>query len=103
MISTTSLQDTILSQLVYDEPPEIGGRELRDKLNNRWRAARWWRRWWNHVSVAKFYLTMSQLEDAGLVCGWYEPEEIDGHVVKLRWYRCRRQAVAHLWRGGNGR
>ena len=87
MITPTELQTKILAVLTYDLPFEITGQHLRKHLNDRWKGARWWRRWWHHVSTAKFYLTMAQLEDAGMVRGRYRPEEFEGHIIKVRWYR----------------
>lgn len=34
-----------------------------------------------------FYQMMARLEDAGLVNGWYQQKEIDGQIVKERWYK----------------
>ena len=56
----------------------LSGQELRAKL------------WTHHdrmISLVSFYHRMAQLEDAGLVTGWYEAETIDGYAVRQRWYK----------------
>ena len=39
------------------------------------------------LGLVRFYYWMAQLEDAGVIEGWYQTEVIDGQSVRQRWYR----------------
>ncbi len=38
-------------------------------------------------SLAAFYWIMERMEDADLVSGWYETENVQGNAIITRWYR----------------
>jgi DNA-binding PadR family transcriptional regulator len=56
---------------------ERSGRSVRQSLAARGTA----------LSLATFYLLMSQMEDAGLVTSWDVDKIVDGISIKERWYR----------------
>lgn len=49
-------------------------------------------------SAPAFYQLMARLEEAKLVKGWYEREEIDGLIVRQRWYKVTASGV-RAWNG----
>ena len=56
----------------------MSGRDLRSML---------WTRRRDHVWMPSFYRLMADLEDAGVVHGWYASETIDGQSLRQRWYK----------------
>ena len=56
----------------------MSGRDLRDSL---------WKPRALTMGLVNFYHRMAQLEDAGVIEGWYQTEVIDGQSVRQRWYR----------------
>ena len=91
IMARTKLQNEILGQLAMWG--EMSGHRLREKLNeHRILGVPWWLRWWRHVRLGKFIVEMTQLENAGLILGWYVTDEVFGH--ELRWYCKRAEAFA---------
>lgn len=80
----TRLQFLILERLLDSE---CCGREIREHLKSEGHRS----------TAAAFYQTMSRVEEAGLVEGWYETRLVDGHAVKTRWYRATGMGEA-AWR-----
>jgi DNA-binding PadR family transcriptional regulator len=70
----THLQFQILAILMGQQ---LSGQSVRDELRSQG----------IRKSGPGFYQLMARLEDAGFVQGWYELNEIDGQVVKERWYK----------------
>ena len=71
---TTHLQFLVLTGL---GGRQRSGREVRDHL----------RKHRVRKSLPAFYQLMARLEEAKLVKGWYEREEIDRQIVRQRWYK----------------
>ena len=64
------------------------GREVRDRLRGEK----------IHKSAPAFYQLMARLEEAKVVKGWYEREEIDGLIVRQRCYKVTASGV-RAWNG----
>lgn len=70
----SSLQFLVLDAL---GAVERSGREVRERLAEVGQRK----------SLPSFYQLMSRLEDAAFVSGSYRPLDIDGQIVKERWYK----------------